>query len=91
MINGEVVAATHEERFSKIKNDVGMPIKSIQFCLDFAGIDPKDIDCVAISNLDFNKNGISNILFKRPAVYSIDDWQYENDKYWHKTLIEGKN
>ena len=34
MINGEVVAATHEERFSKIKNDVGMPIKSIQFCLD---------------------------------------------------------
>ena len=27
---------------------------------------------------------------KRPAVYSIDDWQYENDKYWHKTLIEGK-
>ena len=90
MINGEVIVATHEERFSKIKNDVGMPIKSIQFCLDFAGIDPKDIDCVAISNLDFNKNGISNILFKRPAVYSIDDWQYENDKYWHKTLIEGK-
>ena len=65
-----------------------MPIKSIQFCLDFDN--PKDIDCVAISNLDFNKNGISNILFKRPAVYSIDDWQYENDKYWHKTLIEEK-
>ena len=31
MIDGKIIAASHEERFSKIKNDVGMPIKAAKF------------------------------------------------------------
>ena len=90
MIDGEVVAASHEERFSKIKNDVGMPIKAAKFCMEYANIKPSDIDKVVLSNDTFNKNGVSNILLKRPALYSIDDWITENEKYWKKKLLHNK-
>ena len=89
-INGKIVAAAHEERFSGLKCDVGFPYLSAKFCIKKAGIDSKEIDCVAISNLDFNKNGIANIMFKRPATYSIQDWIKENELYWKKTLIENQ-
>ena len=83
MIDGEIVAASHEERFSKTKNDVGLPIKAAKFCMNFANIKPEDIDEVAISNISFNKNGIANVLLKRPALYSIEDWNF-------KIIIIGK-
>ena len=88
MINGKIIAASHEERFSKIKNDVGMPIKSMKYCMEEAGVKPNDIDEVMLCNDKFNKNGISNLLLKRPALYSISDWIKENELYWKKKLIE---
>lgn len=91
MINGRVSAAAHEERFSRVKCDVGFPLQAINYCVKESGINFSDIDKVVLSNLDFNKNGIANLLFKRPALYSIEDWIEENNKYWHKTLIEKKN
>ena len=90
MIDGEVVAASHEERFSKIKNDVGMPIKAAKFCMEYANVKPSDIDKVVLSNDTFNKNGVANILLKRPALYSIDDWILENNKYWKNKLLYNK-
>ena len=87
MIDGKIIAASHEERFSKIKNDVGLPIQAAKFCMKAAGINAKDIDKVVLSNDKFNKNGIANILFKRPAIYSIEDWIYENEIYWKNKLI----
>ena len=90
MIDGELIAAAHEERFSKIKNDVGMPIQSILFCLSEAKLKAEDIDEVYLSNLDFNKNGISNLLLKRQALYSVDDWIKENQVYWKKIFYENK-
>jgi carbamoyltransferase len=90
MIDGKIIAASHEERFSKIKNDVGMPIKAAKFCMSYANIKPKDIDKVVLSNDSFNKNGVANILLKRPALYSIDDWIIENKKYWKNKLLHNK-
>ena len=79
MINGKVISAAHEERFSRIKCDVGFPFQAINYCIKYAGIEYSQIDKVVLSNLDFNKNGIANLMFKRPALYSIDDWIYENN------------
>ena len=31
MIDGKIICASHEERFSKLKNDVGMPIQSMKY------------------------------------------------------------
>ena len=91
MIDGKIICASHEERFSKLKNDVGMPIQSMKYCLKEAGVTSDQINEVMLCNDKFNKNGIANILLKRPALYSISDWIKENDLYWKKKLINGEN
>jgi len=45
--DGHVIAAVEEERFSRKKFDDDFPHKSIQWCLDEAGITPDQIDSVA--------------------------------------------
>ena len=91
MVNGEIIAAAHEERFSRIKADHGFPLKSAQFCLNQAGIDPKDVDAVVMLNETFHLGGVSNILFKRAATYSVSDWIYENENYWKPKLLEKRS
>lgn len=49
MKDGVVVAAASEERFSRNKMDDSFPSRSIQFCLDFAGIVLNQLDAVAYS------------------------------------------
>ena len=44
--DGKLVAAVEEERFSRKKHHSGFPYKSIQFCLDHAGITLKDVEHV---------------------------------------------
>jgi carbamoyltransferase len=44
--DGELVAAAEEERFSRVKHHAGFPYRSIQFCLDQAGITLKDVEHV---------------------------------------------
>jgi carbamoyltransferase len=89
-INGAVVAAAHEERFTRIKNDVGFPVNAVRFCMKNAGITPSEIDLVGLTNEKFDPNGVANILFKRMSHYSIDDWIYENERYWRPRLVEKK-
>jgi len=48
-IDGKLIAAAEEERFVRDKHAKNrMPYESARFCLDFAGIKPKDVDVVAI-------------------------------------------
>lgn len=44
--DGMLVAASEEERFSRIKHDFGFPYKAIDFCLEEAGITAQDLDYV---------------------------------------------
>ncbi len=46
--DGEIIAAGEEERFSRTKHHFGFPYKSIQYCLDEAGITLKDIAHVGL-------------------------------------------
>ena len=48
-IDGKLVAAAEEERFVRDKHAKNrMPYESARFCLDFAGIKPRDVTAVAI-------------------------------------------
>jgi len=48
-IDGKLVAAAEEERFVRDKHAKNrMPYEAARFCLDFAGIKPKDVTAVAI-------------------------------------------
>jgi carbamoyltransferase len=48
MIDGELVAAAEEERFSRIKHCAGFPSQATAWCLADAGLAPRDLDHVAI-------------------------------------------
>lgn len=44
--DGEIVAAAQEERFTRVKNDAGFPIRSINYCLEEAQIHMSELDAV---------------------------------------------
>ena len=43
VINGEIIAATQEERFTRKKHDTSFPINAITFCLESQKIGINDI------------------------------------------------
>ncbi|OLF58436.1 carbamoyltransferase [Aeromonas veronii] len=45
--DGKLVCAIAEERFSRLKNDARLPIRSFRYCLDQGDLDITDIDCIA--------------------------------------------
>jgi carbamoyltransferase len=47
LMEGEIMAAAQEERFSRRKHDERFPSAAVQFCLDAAGIRPEELDYVA--------------------------------------------
>src|SRR5690606_33825773 len=46
VIDGSIVAAAQEERFTRIKHDHAFPQNAIDYCLAEAGIDAEQIDYV---------------------------------------------
>ncbi len=46
VVDGEVVAAAQEERFSRLKHDADLPVQAARFCLEQAGISIADVDHV---------------------------------------------
>jgi carbamoyltransferase len=46
--DGEMIAATEEERFTRIKHWAGFPVLAIQFCLKEAGITLNEVDYITI-------------------------------------------
>jgi carbamoyltransferase len=48
VIDGALVAAAEEERFNRIKHCAGFPAQAAAWCLADAGLDPGDLDHVAI-------------------------------------------
>jgi len=54
-INGRIVALCEEERYLRIKSCYGyLPEKSIQACLDIAGIGFEDIDLIVIPGITYD-------------------------------------
>jgi carbamoyltransferase len=46
VVDGNIVAAAQEERFTRIKHDPGFPANAIAYCLREAGLAPSEIDYV---------------------------------------------
>ena len=47
VVDGRIVAAAQEERFSRQKHDAGFPARAIAYCLREAGLGADDLDYVA--------------------------------------------
>ena len=47
IVDGKIIAAAQEERFTRKKHDASFPINAIKFCLEFAKVDLKQLDAIA--------------------------------------------
>src|SRR3954462_13192166 len=47
VVDGRVVAAAQEERFSRVKHDERFPARAVDYCLREAGLRPDELDYVA--------------------------------------------
>jgi carbamoyltransferase len=50
LVDGELVAAVSEERFTRTKHEGGFPHQSAEWCLEHAGITLDQVDRIAIAN-----------------------------------------
>ncbi|GIX04123.1 MAG: carbamoyltransferase [Planctomycetaceae bacterium] len=46
VVDGEIVAAAQEERFTRVKHDARFPQQAIEYCLAEAGLSPDQLDLV---------------------------------------------
>lgn len=92
---GNLIAAAEEERFSRKKHDYGFPENAIRFCLDFAGIKPKDLEYVVFYEKPFHK--FERLLMTSFQAYprswktfreSMLSWL--GDKLWIKNILKEK-
>ena len=44
LVDGKLVAAAQEERFSRVKHDPALPVRAARWCLTEAGLDMQDVD-----------------------------------------------
>jgi len=97
IVDGEIVAAAQEERFTRKKHDSGFPCFAVKYCLKEAGIDIKDIDYVSYyekplikferildTYVSFAPKGFSSF------VRSMPDW-LKNKLFIKKTIEKELN
>ncbi len=93
--DGELIAASSEERFSRKKHDSGFPEHAIDFCLETAGITSNDLDYAVFYEKPLLK-------FERILLTSLQTWPQSigvfresmitwfNEKLWIKTQLLDK-
>ena len=81
MINGEVIAAVEEERFTEIKHDNSFPYNSIKWVLSHTRIKINDIDEVHwYENPETKDNRVKTIFNKRPIKTFFLRRRYNKDR-----------
>ena len=55
LVDGEIAAAAHEERFTRKKHDSSFPVNAVRYVLQEAGMDYKDLTAVAFYDKPFLK------------------------------------
>ncbi|NQU31700.1 MAG: carbamoyltransferase [Bacteroidetes bacterium] len=55
IIDGEIVAAAHEERFTRKKHDSSFPINAVKYVLDEAGIETNELTAISFYDKPFIK------------------------------------
>lgn len=55
VVDGNLVAAAQEERFTRKKHDFGFPSRAVEYCLQEANLAPEDLDYVAFYDKPLSK------------------------------------
>ena len=80
VVDGTIVAAAQEERFTRTKHDPGFPGRAVAYCLEQAGLRPDQIDYIAFydkpllkferlieTQLAFAPSGIKSFVMAMPV------------------------
>ena len=86
-VNGELVAAVSEERFTRKKMDDSFPEQSIQYCLSSAGITLNEIDVISYG---WSKGYPEDILMKDLIRYGSITTQAGKDLFIERVKVEQK-
>ncbi len=81
LINGKIVAASEEERFTRIKHMAGFPSNSISFCLNKAKISINQVDLIAV-NFNGKYNFIPKISFTLKNIFNLNFIKNKIKKYF---------
>ena len=55
VVDGRIVAAAQEERFTRVKHDAAFPSRAVAYCLEEAGLAAADVDYVAFYDKPLTK------------------------------------
>lgn len=95
VVDGKIIAAAQEERFTRKKHDAAFPERAIEYCLKEGGIQAKDLDIVAFYEKPFVKfeRLLETYLSYAPAglfsfIKAMPVWLKE--KLWIKDIIGEK-
>ena len=87
MVDGKIIFAAQEERFSRLKGDYGFPKRAVEEMFKFSGLKPSEIDLVTVGS--FNLNPVL-LKLKRNAQFSVADWIDEQEKFWKPKIFFNK-
>lgn len=83
-INGEIVCAVQEERFTKRKNEEGFPKNCVQYIMSKYNLSNENIDVIAMSTIE--RTDIEYLEYPIDALFSIDDYIDMMEDYWRPKL-----
>ena len=84
LIDGKLVAAVEEERFTRIKHYTGFPIHAVEYCLQEAGLSLNDIDHLVIGR-------DPNAKFKEKMSFFVKAPSQMLKKYFYDRFINAKD
>lgn len=94
VVDGEIIAAAQEERFTRKKHDQNFPKNAIEYCLTEAGCSPSEIDYVVFYDKPFLKfeRLLETYLAYAPVGFksfatALPVWL--KDKLFQKSVIAG--
>ena len=92
VVDGEIIAAAQEERFTRIKHDYNFPLEAVRYCLGEARLTPAEIDYVGFYDkpllkfdrlletyLDYAPAGFSSFLKALPLWMREKLWMPDLD------------
>ncbi|MDX2054186.1 MAG: carbamoyltransferase C-terminal domain-containing protein [Polyangiaceae bacterium] len=61
IVNGKLVAAASEERFSRVKNQAGFPHRALEYVMKQAGVNASEVDHVAYAALPISEERLRDL------------------------------
>lgn len=90
--DGNIIAAAQEERFTRKKHDMRIPVHAIQYCMAAAGITAEDLECIVYyddpkKTLDrFAKNVLALGGEAEPLIERTFESMYARKLWIHKEI-----